>query len=174
MTFPQGHPIHEKLKSGQPIRLLFVCLGNICRSPLAEGVFLHLAEAEGVADAFEVDSAGTGDWHVGSPPDDRSIRVARAKGIRLPSIARQVARFDFEDFDLVLGMDHANHRDLLRLAPRQQQGKVRLLREWDPDAAGDLEVPDPYYGGIDGFENVLAICQRSCSALLAQFREMGG
>ncbi|RMG07708.1 MAG: low molecular weight phosphotyrosine protein phosphatase [Planctomycetota bacterium] len=146
--------------------LLFVCLGNICRSPLAEGVFAHLASEAGRGAAYRVDSAGTGAYHAGEPPDPRSADVARRHGVRLRGRARKVRRQDFEDFDLIIAMDGQNHRDLLRACPAPLQGKVRLLREWDPEGPGD--VPDPYYGGPGGFETVYGIVRRCCEALLAE------
>lgn len=149
--------------------VLFVCLGNICRSPLAEGLFIHLARERGVLDRFRVDSAGTGAWHVGKSADPRSIAVARAHGVHLPSIARQVdpAR-DFERFDLVLAMDRSNRTDLLDLgAPRD---RVRLMRSFDPTLTGapehDLDVPDPYYGHRDGFQRVYDMLLRATTGLL--------
>jgi protein-tyrosine phosphatase len=151
------------------MRLLFVCLGNICRSPTAEGVMRHLLVAEGLTEAVEIDSAGTGDWHVGHAPDHRSAGAASGRGIELTGAARQVAPGDFEAFDLILAMDRSNHGDLLALAPDDAaRERVKLLREYDPDAvaAGELEVPDPYYGGADGFEDVLDLVTRACEGLL--------
>jgi protein-tyrosine phosphatase len=151
------------------MRLLFVCLGNICRSPTAEGVMRHLLAAEGLTDTVEIESAGTGDWHVGHAPDRRSVGAAAGRGIELTGQARQVAPADFETFDLILAMDRSNHDDLLVLAPDDDaRARVRLLREYDPAAvaAGELEVPDPYYGGDDGFEDVLDLVTRACEGLL--------
>ena len=151
-------------------RVLFVCLGNICRSPLAEGVFLHLVREAGLSDRFEVDSAGTGDWHVGERPDSRASAVARRHGVELPSRARQVTPEDLETFDHVLAMDRENLRDLRRLAPRGATADIRLLRAHDPLSASedDGDVPDPYYGGPAGFDLVYDMVHRSCSALLAE------
>jgi len=151
-------------------RVLFVCLGNICRSPLAEGVFLHLAREAGLEDQFEVESAGTGDWHVGERPDARAQAVARRHGVDLPSRARQVTPEDLETFDHVLAMDRENLRDLRRLAGRGRTADVRLLRAHDPMATSDDDgdVPDPYYGGASGFDLVYDMVHRSCSALLAE------
>jgi protein-tyrosine phosphatase len=150
------------------MRLLFVCLGNICRSPTAEGVMRHLLAAEGLADAVEIESAGTGDWHVGHSPDERSAGAAAVRGIELSGQARQVVPADFEAFDLVLAMDRSNYDDLLELASDDARERVHLLREYDPEAvaAGELEVPDPYYGGADGFEDVLDLVTRACEGLL--------
>jgi protein-tyrosine phosphatase len=151
------------------MRLLFVCLGNICRSPTAEGVMRHLLVEEGLDEVVELDSAGTGDWHVGHAPDHRSASAASGRGIELTGQARQVELADFEAYDLVLAMDRANHDDLLALAPDEAaRERVRLLREYDPEAVatGELEVPDPYYGAADGFEDVLDLVTRACAGLL--------
>jgi protein-tyrosine phosphatase len=149
------------------MRLLFVCLGNICRSPTAEGVMRHRVEERGLGDRITVDSAGTGDWHVGDPPDARATAAARERGITLEGAARQVRTEDFDAFDLILAADRSNQRALLALAPDDEaRAKVRLLREFDPDAVagGELDVPDPYYEG--GFDHVLAVVERACEGLL--------
>ena len=155
------------------MRLLFVCLGNICRSPTAEGVMRSLIDREGLAGQIELDSAGTGAWHVGSSPDRRARSAARGRGIELEGRARQVEPEDFELFDLLLAMDRENARELGALArDHGERAKVRLLREFDPDSAarGDLEVPDPYYGAAGGFEEVLDLVQAACEGLLAEIR----
>src|SRR5688500_545177 len=155
------------------MRLLFVCMGNICRSPTAEGVMRHLAEQEGLADRVELDSAGTGAWHAGDPPDARATEAARRRGIALDGAARQIAPQDFEHFDLILCADRANVRDVRALAPDPEAAeKVRLLREFDLASAGapDLDVPDPYYGGPDGFETVLDQVEAACRGLLDRAR----
>jgi len=150
-----------------PVRVLFVCLGNICRSPMAEGVFLHLVEEAGVSAKFEVDSAGTGSWHVGEPADPRAAMAAREHGIALPSRARQVTADDLARFDHVIAMDRDNLRTLEHMAPNAgARAEIRLLREFDPVPEGG-DVPDPYYGGSTGFESVYQIVKRSCEALLA-------
>jgi protein-tyrosine phosphatase len=151
------------------VRILFVCMGNICRSPTAEGVFRALVEEEGRTADVETDSAGTGGWHVGSAPDERATEAAARRGITLEGSARQVQLDDFRDFDLLVAMDAENVADLQRVAPdAEAAGKIRLLREYDPEAAteGDLDVPDPYYGGDDGFERVLDMVQRASRGLL--------
>jgi protein-tyrosine phosphatase len=159
------------------VRLLFVCLGNICRSPTAEGVMRALVEDAGLADRVEIDSAGTGEWHVGSPPDTRALTAARARGVRLDGVARTVRRADFEHFDLLLAMDRANLADLRALAADEdEREKVRLLREFDPASvrSGDLEVPDPYYGARGGFDEVIDIVQAACAGLLEHIRAADG
>jgi protein-tyrosine phosphatase len=154
------------------MRILFVCLGNICRSPTAEGVMRKLVREADLEADVEVDSAGTGSWHVGSPPDERAAASARARGIALEGTARQVRGEDFERFDLLLAMDRTNLRALQRLAPgERERAKVHLLRDFDPASAdGDREVPDPYYGAAGGFEEVLDIVQAACEGLLAELR----
>jgi protein-tyrosine phosphatase len=156
------------------MRVLFVCLGNICRSPTAEGAMRALVREEGLEDSIELDSAGTGGWHVGSPPDPRAVATARARGIALEGSARTVRQNDFDDFDLVLAMDRSNMRELRQLAHgEQRRAKVRLLREFDPASAGaeDLDVPDPYYGAAGGFDEVLDLVQAACRGLLEQIRK---
>ncbi len=145
-------------------RILFVCLGNICRSPLAEGVFRHqLAERDSLD--IEFDSAGTAAYHQGEPPDERMSETARRHGVSLDGqLARKVTDADFEKFDLILAMDRENLGDLRRRAPKSAQSRIQLFRSFDPEVGED--VPDPYYGGADGFEEVFEIAQRSCAALL--------
>jgi protein-tyrosine phosphatase len=143
--------------------VLFVCLGNICRSPTAEGVFRHLVNDEGLADRIEIESAGTGDWHIGSPPDERATAAAARRGITLAGSARQVTPQDFEDFDLLLAMDSANLADLLRMAPPGTEQKVRLF--------ADVDVPDPYYGGDSGFDDVLDLVDDASRRLLDELHE---
>jgi protein-tyrosine phosphatase len=155
------------------LRLLFVCLGNICRSPTAEGVMRALVAEAGMQESIELDSAGTGSWHAGSPPDARATAAARGRGIALEGSARQVRTDDFFDFDLLIAMDSENLRELRRLAPGEtEREKVRLLREFDPTSAGtaDLDVPDPYYGAPGGFEEVFDLVQAACEGLLEQIR----
>jgi protein-tyrosine phosphatase len=154
------------------VRVCFVCLGNICRSPTAEGVMRTMIERAGLTGAIEIDSAGTGAWHVGEPADDRARAAAARRGFELTSLARQVTRADFARFDYLVAMDEENLRALERMAPdRAARGKVRLLRSFDPRAPRGAAVPDPYYGGDDGFEEVLDICERACRGLLAHVRE---
>jgi protein-tyrosine phosphatase len=155
------------------VRVLFVCLGNICRSPTAEGTMRALVREAGMQAEIELDSAGTGGWHVGSAPDQRATAAAAGRGIVLEGAARRVRGEDFDDFDLILAMDSSNLADLRALAEGEgQRAKVRLLREFDPaaDGAASLDVPDPYYGAGDGFEQVLDMVQASCRGLLAQIQ----
>ncbi|WP_174020877.1 low molecular weight protein-tyrosine-phosphatase [Agrobacterium fabrum] len=147
------------------ITVLFVCMGNICRSPLAEGVLTDLADGEGVSDRITVDSAGTGGWHTGDAPDPRSIAMARRHGIDISrQRARQVTRADFEAFDLILAMDENNLANLLQLSPEKHRHKIRLFMDY---AAGYREnVPDPYYGAEDGFLDVYNMLLAGCRSLL--------
>lgn len=144
--------------------VLFVCTGNICRSPTAEGVLRHLAATEGVD--LHIASAGTGDWHVGSPPDERAQHHAKGRGYDLSAQrARQVQTSDFEEFDLILAMDRGHLRQLERMAPPEARHKVRLL------IAG-RDVPDPYYGGPHGFEHVLDLVEAACRDLLQELKKV--
>lgn len=153
------------------MRILFVCMGNICRSPTAEGVMRRLVEDAGLADRVEIESAGTGGWHAGEPPDRRATQAARRRGITLEGAARQIRPADFHDFDLLIALDRANLRELLAVAPDEEAAeKVRLLREFDPRASGELDVPDPYYGGDRGFEAVLDMVEAACRGLLDELR----
>lgn len=149
------------------VRVLFVCLGNICRSPMAEGLFLHLVQEANLADQIEIDSAGTGGWHVGAPADARMRETAQRHGIYLPSRARQVTLKDFDQFDYILPMDQSNLADLHELQVRtpQARAKVIKMRHFDPEAPG-ADVPDPYYSGQRGFEDVYEMLERSCRRLL--------
>lgn len=152
--------------SGGRVGVLFVCAGNICRSPLAEGIFLHQAGERKALERFAVDSAGTGNWHAGAPPDRRSIAVARQHGVVLPSFARQVKPADFHDFQWILCMDEENLENLRPLCPGERRNRLRLIRSFDPTAEAGAEVPDPYYGELSHFENVYAMLDRACAGLL--------
>lgn len=147
------------------MRILFVCLGNICRSPTAEAVMLGLVEKAGLSGRIEIDSAGTGSWHVGNLADPRAIAAAAQRGVELTSRARQVTVTDFDEFDLIVAMDRSNFEDLVEM-PGADPSKVKLLRGYSGDA--DTDVPDPYYGGDDGFEEVLDIVDRNCRVLLEE------
>jgi protein-tyrosine phosphatase len=135
----------------------------------------HLVEQEGMSDRIKVDSAGTGDWHVGDPPDRRARAVGAARGIPLSGAAQQFTAADFERYDHVLAMDRSNRDDLLRMATGPaEKAKVRLLRSFDASAPPDADVPDPYYGGARGFEEVFEICERACRGLLEHLRKAHG
>ena len=147
------------------IRVLFVCLGNICRSPAAEAVFARLVAEAGLSDRITIESAGTGSWHIGQPADRRMRQAASARGIDMPGAARQVSMDDFERFDHILAMDAENLTNLRRLAPLEHRHKIRLFRDLDPEGRG-ADVPDPYYGDADHFDEVLDIVTRVSRALL--------
>jgi protein-tyrosine phosphatase len=135
-------------------------------------MFKHLAKEGGVLDRYEVDSAGTGAWHVGEAPDKRMRQVAERRGFRYEGRARQFIQSDFEKFDLIIAMDTQNRANLQRLAPSAgDETKIHLMREFDPQGHANDSVPDPYYGGIDGFENVYDIVERSCQGLLDALEE---
>ena len=154
-------------------RILFVCLGNICRSPTAEGVMRSLVNEAGLGDSIQLDSAGTGAWHVGSSPDERATAAAADRGVVLEGSARQVRTSDFQAFDVLIALDSANLSNLRALAPGdEERSKVRMLRESDPASAGsgDLDVPDPYYGAGDGFAEVFELVRAACEGLLAQIQ----
>jgi len=179
---PQEAPRYEGFRldmaaeapGSSPTRVLFVCLGNICRSPLAEGVFKHLVDEAGLSGKFAIDSAGTGSWHVGERPDARAAMVAREHGVELDSRARQVTEQDLREFDYVIAMDRENLRSLERLAGASEAtAEIGLLRAYEPDPDSE-EVPDPYYGGVSGFENVYDIVARSCEGLLTRLRALAG
>ena len=154
-------------------RLLFVCMGNICRSPTAEGVMRHLLREQGLEDEIEIDSAGTGGWHAGNPPDARATEAARRRGIVLEGAARQVRASDFEHYDLLLAADRENVADLRAIAPDDAaRAKVRLLREFDPASRGAATStsPTPTTAARDGFEEVLDLVEAACRGLLAEVR----
>jgi len=154
------------------VKIVFVCLGNICRSPTAEGVMRAALDRAGVTDV-ELDSAGTGAWHVGEPPDPRSRRAAKQRGYDLESLrARQFTMKDFGAFDLVVAMDRQNLAQIERLAKQCSAPvpPIRLMRSFDPTAEPGAEVPDPYAGDGRGFEDVLDICERACEGILDHVR----
>jgi len=155
---PADHPI---------IKVLFVCLGNYCRSPTAEGVFRQLLMTDAPGLPVEVDSAGTADYHVGSAPDPRSVRAALRRGIDLSGLrGRQISARDFQEFDFILAMDRNNLRDLERMAPKDSHARVRLFMEYAPET-GQSEVPDPYCGDAADFETVLDLTTAASRGLLA-------
>jgi protein-tyrosine phosphatase len=152
-------------------RILFVCLGNICRSPMAEGVFRRVVENEGLAHRFEIDSAGLGDWHIGQAPDMRAQAAARARGIDISGqSARQVEHEDFARFDLLLVMDRSNFTELQRRAPAEARANIRHFLDFAPKAR-TKDVPDPFYGGPEGFQHALGLIEEAAKGLLAELAD---
>lgn len=155
-----------------PVRVLFVCMGNICRSPTAEAVFRRCAERAGLSHAIVVDSAGTHGYHIGRAPDPRAQRAAARRGYDLTALrARQVVARDYEVFDFILAMDEANLSALRSACPEGQRHKIRLLGEYCAGSAHGCAVPDPYYGGAEGFETVLDLAEEAAQSLLRHIRE---
>lgn len=153
--------------------ILMVCLGNICRSPTAHGIMEHLVAEAGLTDYLTIDSAGTGDWHIGRQPDPRTQEAALLRGFDLSSqSARQVQVEDFERFDYIVAMDKQNRKDLLDLAPAGLADKVTLMLDYAGQA--DQDVPDPYYGEADGFEEVLNLVEHACASFLQQLIDEHG
>ncbi len=165
-AFPPLRPITEN----NPYKIVFVCLGNICRSPTGEGVMQHIINETGFENYFEIDSAGTSAWHAGEPANSKSRSVAESHGVKLLSRARLFEKRDFDYYDLIIAMDHENRDNLMALAANDDhKEKVQLLREYD-ETPEDGQVPDPYYGGLSGFENVFQIVDRSCKNLFEQLK----
>jgi protein-tyrosine phosphatase len=152
-------------------KILFVCLGNICRSPTAHGVLLKKAELAGLKDQIEVDSCGTGSWHIGQPPDERTVEAAEARGYDLSELrARRLNASDYKNFDYILAMDTRNLADVIKNAPSDYSGKIKLFLDYAPHF-NMTEVPDPYYGGQDGFERVLELIEAACDGLLDEIKQ---
>jgi len=149
-----------------PTKILFVCLGNICRSPSAENIMNHLIKEQGKSDRIICDSAGTANYHAGASPDRRMAAAAQKQGINLTGIARQLAKKDFQEFDLILAMDRSNYQDILALDSEQKYlDKVKMMCDFCTSHS-DREVPDPYYGGVDGFDYVIDLLIDACKGLL--------
>ena len=149
----------------EKVKLLFVCLGNICRSPSAENLMRHLITEKGVNDRFELDSAGTSSYHIGSPPDSRMRAAARKRGIELKGKARQFEDFDFDYYDLILAMDKSNYQNIVYLDRKgKYHHKVKMMCEFASEHT-DTEVPDPYYGGESGFDYVIDLLLDACDGL---------
>tara|TARA_R110002126_G_scaffold16432_1_gene65587 strand:+ start:1738 stop:2229 length:492 start_codon:yes stop_codon:yes gene_type:complete len=152
-------------------RVLFVCTGNICRSPTAEGVFRNLVGSRGLADRIEADSAGIGSWHIGDPPDRRSQETAKGRGVDISGQrARTVRPDDFEQFDLILAMDSSHYHSLVRNCPDARAGRIKLFMDYAPEL-GISDVPDPYYGAGDGFARVFDMIETASAGLLADIEE---
>lgn len=158
--------MRREITKVNPYKLIFVCLGNICRSPTGEGVFKHLVNEKGLQSYFQIDSAGTSAFHIGEPANSKSQWTANQHAVKLNSHARQLQQSDLEEYDLILAMDHENLLNIKRLDKKGSfDHKIKLMRDFDPNPE-DGSVPDPYYGGMQGFENVFQIVKRSCEILL--------
>lgn len=166
----QSHSIEVQEKV--IVKVLFVCMGNICRSPMAEGIFRHMLEAAELTDRVYVDSAGTHAYHIKSPPDKRGLEIAARRGMDLKAIrARQVVAEDFENFDYLLAMDYDNYQHLIALCPRTEwREKIHLLMDYAPDLS-EREVPDPYYGSLGGFERVMDLLEAAVEGFVLHIRE---
>ena len=153
-------------------KVLFVCMGNICRSPTADAVFRHYVKAAGVDHLIEVDSAGTHAYHIGNPPDERSQRTAFRRGYKMDDLrARAVEISDFDEFDYILAMDRENLRLLQQRSPHHHHDKIRLFMAYSKNHDDDTEVPDPYFGGHEGFELVLNMVEEASQGLLEHLHE---
>lgn len=151
------------------MKVLFVCLGNICRSPLAEAVFKHKIQEHQLDSHVRTDSCGTGDYHIGDQPDPRTVQIAQRNGVAIWHQARQLSESDLVEFDYIFAMDSSNHRNILQLpSANLHQHKVRLLREYDPHGLGD--VPDPYYGNLHDFQEVFDILNRSLDEFIQELK----
>jgi protein-tyrosine phosphatase len=158
------------MSSDKPISVLFICMGNICRSPTAEGVFRHLVREAGLVDQIEVDSAGTHAYHIDNPPDRRAVAAAERRGYSLDGIrARRIEDEDFDRFDYIIAMDRDNLALLHEQAPDRHAGKLHLFMQFS--GSPHDEVPDPYYGGLAGFERVLDLVEDASQGLLRQIRQ---
>lgn len=161
----------RKASVGEPVRVCFVCIGNITRSPMAEAVLRDHAREDGLLPSIDIDSAATSGWHIGEAADPRAVEVATRHGVHIAHRARQFGRGDFDAFDLVVVMDLENRTEVLRLARHgDHAAKVRLLRTFDPAAEGAIEIDDPAYGSPEDFERVFAQIESSCEGLLAHLR----
>lgn len=154
------------------MKVLFVCLGNICRSPLAEALFIHKIRTLGVADLFEVDSCGTSNYNLGDSPDHRTVANAHRNGVPMAHVARQLSSTDMAYFDRILVMDSKNYEQVLALSDPVHHGKVTMMRQFDPEGGGD--VPDPYWGNAEDFQEVFEILDRSVSRLVGQLVDETG
>ena len=158
--------VEKEQQSASTTNILFVCLGNICRSPLAEAIFLNQACLAGVEDQFKVDSAGTGHWHAGEQADPRTIEIARRNNVTINSLSRQITNKDFKHYDLILAMDQNNLLELQTRCPQKYHHKLKLMRTYDRPENYGADVPDPYWSSDDGFERLFKMLSRCCLQLL--------
>ncbi len=147
-------------------KVIFVCAGNICRSPLAEGIFIHKLKQKNILHKYEVDSAGTGAWHVGERPDPRSLEIAAEHGVELPGVSRQFMLKDIKDFDIILAMDSSNYRDIKRMCDPVDFEKLQMMRDFDVEPHIGQSVPDPYYNGGNAFNQVYDMLDVCCENLI--------
>ncbi len=172
MTQDKYRRLFDALKDKDKVKILFVCLGNICRSPAAEGVMLSIVNEEGASDRYEIDSAGTGNYHIGDLPDHRMRIHARRRGYELTHRCRQVTPSDFDDFDLIVAMDASNQRNLRNIAPSiEAENKVIMMADFADLATRYDHIPDPYYEGAEGFELVLDLLESACRNLFDAIEE---
>ena len=163
--------MHRLITKENPYKICFVCLGNICRSPTAEGIFQHLVNQRGLQSYFYIDSAGTSAYHIGEPANSKSQWVANQQGVKLHSKARRFEPADLEEFDLILAMDSENYSNIIRLDKNGSYAeKIKMMRDFEPKP-DSRDVPDPYYGGMDGFQNVFDVIMRSCEGLLDELEK---
>ena len=173
MELDKYRNIFESLKNKDKVRLLFVCLGNICRSPAAEGVMRSIVENEGDSSRYDIDSAGTGNYHIGDLPDHRMRIHARRRGYELTHRCRQVTESDFDDFDLIVAMDASNELNLRRIAPSPEaENKIIMMADFADLATRYDHIPDPYYEGAEGFELVLDLLQSACQNLYTHIERL--
>ncbi|SEF40146.1 low molecular weight protein-tyrosine-phosphatase [Nitrosomonas ureae] len=159
------------MNQNKKIKVLFVCMGNICRSPTADAVFRHIVKTAGADHMIEVDSAGTHAYHIGNPPDHRAQHTALQRGYKMHELrARAVQSSDFEEFDYILAMDNENLALLRQRSPQQHLGKIQLFMQYGENNPASIEVPDPYFGGQQGFEQVLDMVEEASRGLLAHLR----
>lgn len=163
-----AYPTIRSFNRENPIRIMFVCLGNICRSPTAEGLMQHLVNKKGLGAYYEISSSGTAAYHEGEPANSKSRHVAENHGVKLLSKAQKIHLDDFDYYDLILAMDQSNFDELKRINPDSSANpKIHLFRTFDPEAdRSELDVPDPYYGGMRGFEHVFEMVGRTCEELI--------
>ena len=164
----KSFPSVRSFDKNEPFRVIFVCLGNICRSPTAEGIMQHLVNKRGLGAYLEIASAGTAAYHEGEPANSKSRMVAEKSGVRLLSTSQKLQNEDLDYYDLVLAMDSSNKKDINQLpTAKKNSDKIQLFRLFDPEATSpNAEVPDPYYGGLKGFDEVFELANRSCEMLL--------